>query len=137
MGPKTIVPLHGGGLTAHTWDLISATLQAEYRCLAIDLRGHGNSELSPNLAYTPDDYNADLEELVEIWGLDRYPLIGRSLGGLTSIRHAGHNSDRLACLELVDVGPRTSGTGTERTATHDAARRARVDRPVHRDGAGL
>ena len=39
--------LHGGGLNVHTWDLVCATLKTERHCLALDQRGHGDSEWSP------------------------------------------------------------------------------------------
>src|SRR5919108_6028446 len=43
----TIVFLHGGGLNAHTWDLVCLALRGDYHCLALDQRGHGDSEWSP------------------------------------------------------------------------------------------
>jgi len=46
--------LHGGALTAHTWDLVCLALRADFHCLAVDLRGHGDSEWSPNLDYGRD-----------------------------------------------------------------------------------
>jgi hypothetical protein len=43
-GRSSVVLLHGGGLTAHTYDLICLALRDTYRCFAPDLRGHGDSE---------------------------------------------------------------------------------------------
>src|SRR5687768_10623681 len=53
--------LHGRSLTAHTWDLVSLALRPRYRCLALDLRGHGDSSWSPEADYTLDAHCADLE----------------------------------------------------------------------------
>ena len=39
-----ILFLHGGGLNAHTWDLVCLALRGEYHCIALDQRGHGDSE---------------------------------------------------------------------------------------------
>ena len=39
-----IVFLHGGGLTAHTWDNVCLGLHSDYRCYALDLRGHGKTD---------------------------------------------------------------------------------------------
>ena len=36
--------LHGLGLTAHTWNLVCLALRPAYRCYAVDLRGHGDSD---------------------------------------------------------------------------------------------
>src|SRR5690348_10982585 len=47
-----IVFLHGGALTAHTWDLVCIGLRGTYRCISLDLRGHGDSDWS-------DDYRID------------------------------------------------------------------------------
>src|ERR1700676_1422879 len=48
---QAIVFVHGGGLNAHTWDVICLALRPRFRCYALDLRGHGDSEWSPNLRY--------------------------------------------------------------------------------------
>src|ERR1700730_9194405 len=42
-----IVFLHGGGLNAHTYDLVCLGLRESYHCLSVDQRGHGDSEWSP------------------------------------------------------------------------------------------
>ena len=46
-----LVFLHGGSLTAHTWDLVCVVLSRSYRCIAVDLRGHGDSEWAADLDY--------------------------------------------------------------------------------------
>src|SRR4051794_31152425 len=49
--------LHGGCLTAHTWDLVCLALRKQFHCLALDLRGHGDSEWSPTVDYGPDAHS--------------------------------------------------------------------------------
>ena len=56
--------LHGGGLSAHTWDIVCLALREEYRCYALDLRGHGDSEWSPALDYSLGAHLRDLEALL-------------------------------------------------------------------------
>src|SRR6266849_5379607 len=46
-----ILFLHGGGINAHTWDVVSLMLRERYHCIALDQRGHGDSEWSPAIAY--------------------------------------------------------------------------------------
>jgi pimeloyl-ACP methyl ester carboxylesterase len=111
---RQVVFLHGGGLTAHTWDLVCLALRPAYRCLAIDLRGHGDSEWSPNMRYEIDDHVADLTGFVAELGLDGFALVGMSLGGGASMVYAAGAGDRLTGLCLVDVGPRVQPAGTRR-----------------------
>ena len=111
---EPIVLLHGGGLTAHTWDLVCLGLRSNYRCLAPDLRGHGDSSWSPEQRYTMADHRADLEGLVAHLGLDRFVLIGMSLGGAVAMNYAGRHPAKLTALVLVDVGPEMSGAGRDR-----------------------
>jgi len=109
-----ILLLHGGGLTAHTWDLLCLTLRPQYRCIAPDLRGHGDSAWSTEQRYQLSDHCADLEGLVAHFGLDRFVLVGMSLGGAVAMTYAGQHADGLDALVLVDVGPEMSGGGGQR-----------------------
>jgi esterase len=111
---EPIVLLHGGGLTAHTWDLVCLGLRSTYRCIAPDLRGHGDTSWSPELRYQLADHRSDVEGLVAHLGLDRFVLVGMSLGGAVAMNYAGQHPDKLAALVLVDVGPAMSGAGRER-----------------------
>jgi len=69
------------GLTAHTWDLVCLGLRSTYRCIAPDLRGHGDSSWSAEQKYHLADHRADVEGLVAHLGLERFVLVGMSLGG--------------------------------------------------------
>lgn len=109
-----IVFLHGGGLTAHTWDLPCLALRQDYRCLALDLRGHGDSEWSPVMDYAPEAHQGDVEAFLELLGLDGAVLVGMSLGGAAAIVHAGRHASRLAALVIVDTGPETQAEGARR-----------------------
>src|SRR5207237_1043758 len=52
--------LHGGGLTCRTWDLLCLSLRERYQCLALDLRGHGDSEWAADGDYDVDAIAADV-----------------------------------------------------------------------------
>lgn len=107
-----IVFLHGGGLTAHTWDLVCLSLCETYRCLALDLRGHGDSEWSREMDYSIESYASDVRALVETLDLGAPVLVGQSLGGIVSVRYAEEHP--LTALVVVDVGPVTVQTGGSR-----------------------
>ncbi len=100
-----LVLLHGGGLTAHTWDIVCQGLRERFHCVAPDLRGHGDSEWSSNMDYSLETLADDLEHLVNMLGFDQFVLAGMSMGGLTSILYASRHPGRVKGLVLIDVGP--------------------------------
>jgi pimeloyl-ACP methyl ester carboxylesterase len=109
-----VVFLHGGGLNAHTWDVVALALRDEHRCLAVDLRGHGDSEWSPNLEYTVAAHHRDVLGLLDRLGLERVALVGMSLGGVVSWSIAVDKPERVGALVLVDVGPPPQSDGVAR-----------------------
>jgi pimeloyl-ACP methyl ester carboxylesterase len=113
-GRPPVLFLHGGCLTAHTWDLVCLALRSDFHCLALDQRGHGDSEWSPGLDYRTEAFVADLEALIEHLGLRRPVLVGQSLGGLNALAFAARHPDRLAGLVAVDVTPDVQAAGAER-----------------------
>ncbi|MEE9285607.1 MAG: alpha/beta hydrolase [Dehalococcoidia bacterium] len=107
--------LHGGNQTAHTWDLVCLQLRGEYRCLALDQRGHGESEAARDGEGSPFVQREDVREAIEAMGLERLALVGMSMGGLNSIAYAGRYPDRLLALTIVDVGPTIQRQGFDET----------------------
>jgi pimeloyl-ACP methyl ester carboxylesterase len=115
-GRPPLLFLHGGCLTAHTWDLVCLALRADFHCLAVDQRGHGDSEWSPILDYGPDAHVRDVRGLIEQLDLTKPVLIGQSLGGLNAITYATHAADQLAGIVVVDIGPDVQWSGAMRIA---------------------
>ena len=113
-GRPPVVFLHGGGLNAHTWDLVCLSLRRERHCFALDQRGHGESEWSPVMDYTTESQVSDLEAFVDHLKLDRFVLAGMSLGGVNALAWAGRHSARLAGLVIIDVGPEIRTAGVEK-----------------------
>jgi esterase len=111
---QSIVFVHGAGLTAHSWDVICLALRSRFRCYALDLRGHGDSEWSPNLRYGLDEHAHDLKAFIDGLHVDRVVLVGMSLGGLVSLRYAADNGSKIALLIIVDIGPNIQAGGTTR-----------------------
>ncbi|GAA1840122.1 alpha/beta fold hydrolase [Pseudonocardia ailaonensis] len=107
-GPPTVF-LHGGGLTAHTWRRVVDDLRRDHLCVAVDLRGHGDSDWSPTADYGLARLAADLRGVVGGLGLERPHLVGMSLGGQTALHAVCHGFEARS-LVLVDVGPRMLGT---------------------------
>lgn len=109
-----IVFLHGGGLNAHTWDVVALMLRERYRCIALDQRGHGDSEWSPAIDYGVDTQVRDVEGFIDSLKLEEPVLVGQSMGGLNSMAYAVRHSERLKGLVVVDVGPEIDAAGTQR-----------------------
>ena len=122
-GQPPMVFLHGGGLNAHTWDLVCLSLRRERHCVALDQRGHGESEWSPQMDYGTESHVADIEAFVDHLGLERFVLVGMSLGGINALAWAARHSHRLAGLVVVDVGPEIRVDGVKKIAafTSEAA----------------
>jgi pimeloyl-ACP methyl ester carboxylesterase len=113
---EPILFMHGGGLTAHTWDVVCLALRDQYRCLALDQRGHGDTDWSPDLDYRIEAHAADIGAFADELGLQRFLLVGQSLGGMASMLYASDHCDRLAAIVLVDVGPVVRLEGANRVA---------------------
>jgi esterase len=109
-----ILFLHGGGINAHTWDVVCLTLRERYHCIALDQRGHGDSEWSPAIDYGVATQVGDVEGFIEKLGLANPVLVGQSMGGLNSIAYAIRHSAKMKGLVVVDVGPEINSTGTQR-----------------------
>jgi pimeloyl-ACP methyl ester carboxylesterase len=110
-GEVPIVFLHGSGLAAWTWSLVCLALQDRYRCYALDLRGHGDSEWAADMDYSPEAHAGDVKALVDHLGLDRPVIVGMSLGGLVGARYAIDRDVR--ALVVIDTGPRIEPAGRE------------------------
>ncbi len=113
-GRPPILFLHGGGLNAHTWDVVCLMLRHDFHCLALDQRGHGDSEWEPTADYSFEAQIRDIEGFVEKLALRRPLLVGHSMGGFAAMGYAMRHADKMAGLALVDVGPELSMDGAKR-----------------------
>ncbi len=102
---RPILFLHGGGQTCRTWDIVCHELAHDYRCIALDLRGHGDSEWSYESDYRIEAHAADTAALVDALDVSGLVLAGMSLGGLTGLHYALGHPDRVTGFVAVDVGP--------------------------------
>jgi non-heme chloroperoxidase len=110
-----VVLLHGGGQTRHSWSATSSRLGSEgWRAIALDQRGHGQSDWSPSGAYDLDDFVRDLVAVAR--ALPRPPVVvGASLGGMAALCAEGEAEARLlSAVVLVDVTPRLEPGGVKR-----------------------
>jgi len=113
-GKPPIVFLHGGALTAHTWDLCCLALRDDFHCLALDQRGHGDSDWAPDANYTISAQREDVKGFAEAVGLDRFVLVGMSMGAINGLAYAIAHPETLSALVLIDAGPNVRRPGSSR-----------------------
>ena len=107
----TIVLLHGGHQSAHSWDLVSLSLAQNYRVLALDQRGHGDSEWARDVTYSNHEMSLDAEAFIGAMELEKPILIGHSMGGRNAMLLTRRNQALLRAAVIVDVGPELSEKG--------------------------
>lgn len=106
-----VLLLHGGNQSAHSWDLVSLHLADRYHVLALDQRGHGDSEWSRDVDYSVDAKAEDALAFVAAQELDRPVIVGHSMGGLVAMRMTLDGAAARRGLVLVDTGPELSEKG--------------------------
>ena len=113
-GLRPILFLHGGALTAHTWDLCCLGLSDEFHCLALDQRGHGDTDWAPDADYSIAAQREDVRGFVDKLGLDRFILAGMSMGAINALAFAIHHPEKLSHLVIIDAGPEIRRPGSRR-----------------------
>ena len=108
-----IVCVHGYTGSADAFNALARHLHDRYRILAFDVRGHGESAWSPTGAYRYADQASDLAEFAKQLGLDKFVLIGTSMGGIIAMTYAAEHAERLLGLVINDIGP-DAEAGTQR-----------------------
>jgi pimeloyl-ACP methyl ester carboxylesterase len=108
---RPVVLVHGGSAHAYWWTFIVPALVAGHRVLAIELRGHGDSEWAEPPNYSIDAHAADVTELVAAFDLTDVRLVGHSLGGLVTLASAAALASRLSALVLIDSTGRINARG--------------------------
>ena len=109
------------GLTrnARDFDAVARRLSPEWRVIAIDLRGRGDSGYAKDpMTYVPLTYVQDVQALLGELGVDRYVAFGSSLGGIVSMLLAGTSRESVAGVLLNDVGPDIMPEGLARIRSY-------------------
>ena len=101
---RPMVLVHGVTDNCRLWDGFARTFRRQYRVLAIDQRGHGDSEWSADKAYKSTDLASDLSAFFAELGLRDAVLIGLSWGGLVGMIHAAEFPETVHRLVVVDIG---------------------------------
>jgi pimeloyl-ACP methyl ester carboxylesterase len=97
-----ILLLHGMGAHTHWWDLAAPLLAQKFRVVAMDLRGHGDSEWTESPQYQVSDYAADIDAVRSYLGWEKFFLVGHSMGARACIHYAREYGQYLAKLAVLD-----------------------------------
>jgi pimeloyl-ACP methyl ester carboxylesterase len=108
-GSRDAPPLilqHGGRDHCRSWDWVAEELRHDWHVIAPDLRGHGDSQWSPEGHYGMDAFVYDFTQLVHTLGQDQVTIAAHSLGGNIATRFAGLYPDKVRKLvNLEGLGP--------------------------------
>lgn len=100
-GRSGLVFVHGGGAHAHWWTHVAARFAGEFRVLAVDLSGHGDS--GHRETYHLDRWTEEVMAVADAGGIDGPPVIvGHSMGGMVTIATAAVHGDRVAGVVICD-----------------------------------
>ncbi|MBN1689822.1 MAG: alpha/beta hydrolase [Dehalococcoidia bacterium] len=113
-GAAPIVLLHGLCGYARYWEIFARSMLDKYRLIAVNQRGHGDSDRADS--YEHQDFIFDLDGFIEGLGLDKFILIGHSMGGLNAIIYAARHPDLVSGLIVVDIAPEIMAEGLARMA---------------------
>ncbi|WP_435084138.1 3-oxoadipate enol-lactonase [Gordonia hongkongensis] len=98
-GPAVVLS-NSLGSTHRMWDSQVAALEERFRVVRYDTRGHGDSPVPPG-PYSIDELADDVIALLDRFDLERAHLVGLSLGGMTMMRVAARNPERVDRLALL------------------------------------
>jgi pimeloyl-ACP methyl ester carboxylesterase len=98
--------IHGGRDHCRNWDWTAEALRDDWHIIAPDLRGHGDSQWSPDGSYTMAGYIYDLAQLIHQQRLAPVTIIAHSLGGNIALRYSGIYPESVARLVAIEgLGP--------------------------------
>ena len=109
------------GLTRNARDFepVAEAFAGEWRVLAVDLRGRGDSDDAKDSAtYQAPQYVADIDALLEQAQIDRFVAVGTSLGGIITMLLAAQNAARIAGAVINDIGPAVEEQGLARIRSY-------------------
>lgn len=129
-GPgEAVLFLHYGGSNLRMWDPVVPFFVDVYRCITLDLRGHGRSD-APATGYHIDDMARDVVGILDVLGIEQTHIIGSSIGAEIGLSVAAHYPERMRSLVAEgalhsEYGP--YGTRDPESFDHDEALKLRLE----------
>jgi pimeloyl-ACP methyl ester carboxylesterase len=123
-----LVLVHGGRDHCRNWDWVAQALRGDWRIIAPDLRGHGDSQWSQDGTYTMAGYIYDLAQLIHQLKVAPVTLVAHSLGGAIALRYAGIYPENVARLVAIEgLGPSPKMLAERFAASFPERMRAWID----------
>lgn len=110
---KPLVLVHGFGGEKDNWNRLARFLVREYRLIALDLPGFGESDAPPEASYCIPDQVTRLHAFIQALGLQRPHIAGHSMGGFICASYAGTYPQDVASLWLISSAGIFNGTPSE------------------------
>ncbi len=101
--PSTLFLIHGTGASSSTWQSVLQPLKEKYRVVAIDLRGHGDSEAGIDAEYSTETMVSDVEAVMKHLKLDSVVFIGHSVGVRVVVPYSAKHPEQVRGLILEDL----------------------------------
>lgn len=99
-----VLLVHGLGSSSRDWEYQIPELQDRHRVIAVDVRGHGQSD-KPRERYSIAGFAADVAALIEHLRLSPVHLVGISMGGMIGFELATRHPELLKSLTIVNSAP--------------------------------
>lgn len=117
-----VLLVHGLTQHAHAFDGLARHLSPRLRCIALDVRGRGQSAWAPAETYHIVQYAKDVVALLDALDIPAAHYVGTSMGGLTAMALGLRAPERLRRVVINDIGPVLEAAGLERIASSVAGR---------------
>jgi len=98
----TLLFVHGYTGNKDMWNRLATRIPSQYRLIALDLLGHGNTDNAPDNRYLLMQQAELLNQFLRTLNLDRVHLVGSSMGGATALLFALHHTDNIETLTLMN-----------------------------------
>jgi len=101
---ETIVLIHGFGANKDNWIRFVRYLPPEYRVIAFDMSGHGDSSKLNDKTYSIDFMTSSFAQAANALGLSKFHIAGSSMGGKIALLYTAQNPQRVVSMCLLDTG---------------------------------
>lgn len=124
-----LVLVHGGRDHARSWDWTAEELAKDYHVVAMDHRGHGDSDWVSDGNYTSNDMVYDLAQLVHQLGRGPVTIVSHSMGGNVALRYTGMFPDMVTKLVAIEgLGPSPSWKEEQRKTPYPERMREWIEK---------
>jgi pimeloyl-ACP methyl ester carboxylesterase len=101
-GAPPLLLIHGGRDHCRSWDWVAEILRRQFHVIALDLRGHGDSEWATGSSYPLAEFVYDIAQLVEQKQLKPLSILSHSMGGAISLLFAGTYPEAVRKLAVIE-----------------------------------